>query len=861
MASTSRSRLSSGDPRPRPSDVPFIGQAVLVDEIRAAVDDGRSVALVGPAGVGKTRLALVVAERSGHVVRRAAALDHLQAHPYFALACIVGRALPPGDAAAVSAEVRDALGGALLVLDDMQWADVDTIEALPALAASGPLVVTVRPGGDAARRTIKHFDAFGEVVDVDPLDIADSVALARALLPHAGVDEVTELAESAGGLPLALEAMVRSSTSGIGDSRHALRAVIDACPHDARVTLARIGLRDDDVHAETAGVSDLVDRRLATISADDTVVAVAVPFTELALASLTETERSELHRHRAQQTDELGESAAHWAAAGDHERAYATAIEGAEHAHTRNTRAQLLTLAAHHAPDEKLWAITRRAVAEWLELGALEPTKPLVDRLSEVDPPSRAAAIDRELIQTAFALHAAQPHEVIERTDALETAHGAHLAPEQRSSLLLMRAAARGELFDIPGTLSDARAAVVLGEEHGLSTTRARLILAAIDVVIGDERWRTDLPDTFRRAADLGEVATAFEAARLWALAEFFAGDVQVGSAACEEATLFALAQNSRTWARAFEGLRTGNLAIAELCPPDVVDELRRIIDDPALGRFRHNVSVLLAIAESDLGNVARADELVETAVRSARHWRSNNLEGLLWARTEMAWNAGRLDECLEYAEQQLAQSIPLDFGTAPAAVAIRWVRWERHGDCDGAPSPTVIYPVQRGLLDESRALELLCQPGREREAADAFLRAAQFHDRYLKRNALRCRWAAGDALSRSGDLDGAATLLHEAHRVCIDHGLMPMRWRVEASLRRLGPPTANEGQPRGGANLTTREREVLTLVREGLSTAAIAARLRVQPSTVDSHIRKSMKRLGAHTRREAALLALKQST
>ena len=44
--------------------------------------------------------------------------------------------------------------------------------------------------------------------------------------------------------------------------------------------------------------------------------------------------------------------------------------------------------------------------------------------------------------------------------------------------------------------------------------------------------------------------------------------------------------------------------------------------------------------------------------------------------------------------------------------------------------------------------------------------------------------------------------------------------------------------------------------MRAGLSTAEIAAQLHVRPSTVDSHIRKSMKRLGASNRREAALLA-----
>ena len=285
---------------------------------------------------------------------------------------------------------------------------------------------------------------------------------------------------------------------------------------------------------------------------------------------------------------------------------------------------------------------------------------------------------------------------------------------------------------------------------------------------------------------------------------------------------------------------------------------MRRLVDDPAIGGYRHPVSVLLAVAESDLGNFARADQLVRSSIDHAQRWRSKDLEGLLWARAEIAWNAGRLDECVAAAEDLLARSIPLDFGTPAAAVTIRWVEWERDGKCSGATGPLVIYSVQRGLLDESRGLELLCTPGREREAAQAFLAAAVLHDRYLRRNAVRCRWAAGEALLRAGDTDAAATLLADAAATCEQHGLVPLGRRVDASLRRLGAARPAVGAAAGHANgsLTAREHEVLTLVRAGLSTAEIAAQLHVRPSTVDSHIRKSMRRLGASNRREAALLA-----
>ena len=56
---------------------------------------------------------------------------------------------------------------------------------------------------------------------------------------------------------------------------------------------------------------------------------------------------------------------------------------------------------------------------------------------------------------------------------------------------------------------------------------------------------------------------------------------------------------------------------------------------------------------------------------------------------------------------------------------------------------------------------------------------------------------------------------------------------------------------------LTPREREVLGLAAQGHTTRAIAERLVVSPTTVDSHIRSAMERLGARNRVHAVALAL----
>ncbi len=64
---------------------------------------------------------------------------------------------------------------------------------------------------------------------------------------------------------------------------------------------------------------------------------------------------------------------------------------------------------------------------------------------------------------------------------------------------------------------------------------------------------------------------------------------------------------------------------------------------------------------------------------------------------------------------------------------------------------------------------------------------------------------------------------------------------------------------PVRGLDLTEREREVLTLMIEGLNNTQIAARLSVSPSTIKSHVSNILSKLGVSSRTEAVTLALRQ--
>jgi DNA-binding NarL/FixJ family response regulator len=54
-------------------------------------------------------------------------------------------------------------------------------------------------------------------------------------------------------------------------------------------------------------------------------------------------------------------------------------------------------------------------------------------------------------------------------------------------------------------------------------------------------------------------------------------------------------------------------------------------------------------------------------------------------------------------------------------------------------------------------------------------------------------------------------------------------------------------------ARLTPREREVIVLIKEGLSNKRIAGRLDIAPQTVKSHVRNIMEKLAVHTRLQIA--------
>jgi DNA-binding NarL/FixJ family response regulator len=110
-----------------------------------------------------------------------------------------------------------------------------------------------------------------------------------------------------------------------------------------------------------------------------------------------------------------------------------------------------------------------------------------------------------------------------------------------------------------------------------------------------------------------------------------------------------------------------------------------------------------------------------------------------------------------------------------------------------------------------------------------------------------------GGFLGRSASVNEVATAVRRAG---IESVPLPARALAAVLARRRSEMQVHSERSRLLGRLTPREREVLTLMARGFNNRAMAAELGIGYSTVRSHVRGVLEKLGTHSRLQAVALA-----
>jgi DNA-binding NarL/FixJ family response regulator len=181
----------------------------------------------------------------------------------------------------------------------------------------------------------------------------------------------------------------------------------------------------------------------------------------------------------------------------------------------------------------------------------------------------------------------------------------------------------------------------------------------------------------------------------------------------------------------------------------------------------------------------------------------------------------------------------------------------------DGAPDFAV-----SGIATSLEALEQLAIT----RSADVLLLDQRLSDAGVATSVRRVRRVSPDTrvlMLTSGPDESAAVDAFEAGCVGVIPKTLALDDLVEAVRAaaagelRIDPdmlarlvPRLSRSYREPGANLTLREREVLKLIAQGLSTPDMASRLVVTTNTVRNHVQSILTKLGAHSKLEAVVIA-----
>lgn len=829
--------------------------ALLVDRLA----EGRPVAVLGEAGVGKTSLIRAAAERAAIPLREAGALATLSWLPYLPLRRAFGRELE-GDAAYVAATVEAELADGLLFLDDLQWADPLTTSLVPLLGGRVALVAALRRGDPGTANALEVATLAGiELLPLEPLDDADAAALARELHPSLSEGATRRLVERSGGNPFLLEQLAAT-----GEPSESLRLTVAArvraltpVGRDALGALALLG-RPTVPRLLGPGAAELIAAGLAT--GDGEVAIRHALLAEAVVETLEEGERRQIHSRLAPALEEPGEAARHHALAGEREDAFAKALLAAEQTDRLGEQAGHLRLAASCATGAEADRLRLRTAKLLCDAHDSDGVDAILGDVISEDPLVRAEAC----------LTRAHAHWLAARTEKIrgEIEEGLELArgsgTDLEVALVVNRARLPVTFGDAPAdALANAEAALGLARSRGCHEAEALFAVGNALYKLDRPRWLDHLLAAVDQARLVGDIAAETDAASNAVYFELVHGNLASARKIADATAVRMGAQKLAGVELRFRGWLVGlDWHAGE--PQRALETANQLLECILEIPDRRLVAFYLCQSLADVGRHEEArnvaDEMVRDVLDREGEPFHEELNEAFWATADAAYWSGRARDTLAaidaYFEASGEMGGSAEGSTIFLSLTDAWARLELELELR-APVLAKVAPLAEGAPVELEAVALLAA-GDDRAASEGFARAAALWRGRHFRGELRCRWAEGEALRRVGETEAAIASLTEAERLALERGYEPLLARIRRSLRLAGVHRAAE-RSQTAAGLTARERETLELVAAGFSNAEIARRLGLGRPTVVRLIRSAQLKLGADTRTHAAAIAAGQ--
>jgi DNA-binding CsgD family transcriptional regulator len=294
--------------------------------------------------------------------------------------------------------------------------------------------------------------------------------------------------------------------------------------------------------------------------------------------------------------------------------------------------------------------------------------------------------------------------------------------------------------------------------------------------------------------------------------------------------------------------LLTGSRREGEVDLRDAVRHLRR----SSAGQFALPLAALDAEFARSGGDLDSAREIVQRALAEA------STEGEHRYRWPLLSLGARIEAERALAARDAGRPCPEDADRRIASLR------------ETAEATANTTPGDRGHLALVRAEHAgMIGVGEPEAWSDAVAACREMNEPFVLSYAL-LRHA--EALIAAGDGDSAAAAAHEALALARAMGAAPRTEEIEALIRRARLRPASEPVATVSENgevseravpdelkrlgLTSREREVLSLVAEGYSNSQIGDRLFISRKTASVHVSNILAKLGVSTRVEAAAIA-----